>query len=102
MYKLEMSNFPQGQGNRGIARRRTQLYAAQAIPMIDTEIAGKSNLWMETICSIFPFPSIYTHNTAAGTSPAVLIPRHLPSILLENPDNKISHPRCFRWIRRWL
>ena len=32
----------------GIARRRTVLYAAQAIPLIDAEIAGKGNLWTET------------------------------------------------------
>ena len=43
-----MSNFPQGQGNQGIARRRTFMYAAQEIPQIDAEIAEKGHLWMET------------------------------------------------------
>ncbi|MFY9706643.1 MAG: hypothetical protein WCA42_10770 [Desulfobacterales bacterium] len=33
----------------GIARRQTVLYAAQAIPPIDAEIAEKGHLWMETI-----------------------------------------------------
>jgi hypothetical protein len=32
----------------GIARRQTVLYAAQAIPSIDGEIAKKGHLWMET------------------------------------------------------
>jgi hypothetical protein len=32
----------------GIARRKTVLYAAQAIPPIDAEIAEKGHLWMET------------------------------------------------------
>jgi hypothetical protein len=32
----------------GIARRQTVLYAAQAIPPIDAEIAEKGHLWMET------------------------------------------------------
>jgi hypothetical protein len=32
----------------GIARRQTVLYAAQAIPSIDAEIAEKGHLWMET------------------------------------------------------
>ena len=44
----EMSNFLQGQGNQEIVRRRTLLYVAQAIPKINTEIAGKGHLWMET------------------------------------------------------
>ena len=41
-----MSNFLQGQGNQGIARRRT-LYAAQARPQIDAEIAkkGRFRIW---------------------------------------------------------
>ena len=32
----------------GIARRQTVLYAAQAIPPIDAEIAEKGHLWTET------------------------------------------------------
>ena len=44
-----MGIFPQGQGNQGIVRRRTQLYAAQAIPMIDTEIAEKCHLRKKAI-----------------------------------------------------
>jgi hypothetical protein len=32
----------------GIARRRTVLYAAQAIPLIDAVIAEKGHLWTET------------------------------------------------------
>jgi len=32
----------------GIARWQTVLYAAQAIPPIDAEIAEKGDLWMET------------------------------------------------------
>ncbi|MGB5620358.1 MAG: hypothetical protein WBM78_26195 [Desulfobacterales bacterium] len=32
----------------GIARRQTVLYATQAIPSIDAEIAEKGHLWMET------------------------------------------------------
>ena len=35
----EMSNFTQGQGNRGIARKRTLLYVAQAIPKIYPPLA---------------------------------------------------------------
>jgi hypothetical protein len=31
----------------GIARRRTVLYAAQAIPPIDAEIVEKGHLWTE-------------------------------------------------------
>ena len=42
-----MSNLPQGQGNQGIARRRTSR-AAQEIPKIDVEIAAKGHLWIET------------------------------------------------------
>ena len=34
--------------NGGIARRQTVLYAAQAIPPNDAEIAGKGHLWTET------------------------------------------------------
>jgi hypothetical protein len=37
----ETSNFSQGQGNQEIVRRRTRLYAAQAISKIDAEIAEK-------------------------------------------------------------
>jgi hypothetical protein len=44
-----MSNFLQVQGNQVIARRRTVLYAAQTIPLIDAEIAEKGHLWTETI-----------------------------------------------------
>jgi hypothetical protein len=32
----------------GIARRRTVLYAAQAIPLIDAEIPENGHLWTET------------------------------------------------------
>ena len=32
----------------GIARGQTVLYAAQIIPPIDAEIAGKGRLWKET------------------------------------------------------
>ena len=35
----------------GIARWQTVLYAAQAIPPIDAEIAGKGHLWTETSSS---------------------------------------------------
>jgi hypothetical protein len=34
--------------NGGIARRQTVVYAAQAIPPNDAEIAGKGHLWTET------------------------------------------------------
>ena len=44
----EMSNFVQGQGNQGIARRRTFTYVAQEIPKIDVEIVAKGHLWVET------------------------------------------------------
>ena len=58
-----MSNFLQVQENQGIARRRTVLYAAQAIPqtchvfsVIDADlsrsrrgIAEKGHLWTDTI-----------------------------------------------------
>jgi hypothetical protein len=40
----EMSNFLQGQRNREIVRRCTQLYIAQAILKIDAEIAEKGHL----------------------------------------------------------
>jgi hypothetical protein len=43
-----MCNFLQVQGNQGIVRRQTVLYAAQAIPPIDAEIAEKGHLWTET------------------------------------------------------
>ena len=43
IFKREMRNFSQDQGNRGIAQRRTLSYAAQAIPMIDTDIAENSH-----------------------------------------------------------
>jgi hypothetical protein len=43
-----MCNFLQVQEISGIARRRTVLYAAQAIPPIDAEVAEKGHLWMET------------------------------------------------------
>jgi len=39
----KMRNFPEGQGKREIARRRTPLYVAQAIPKIDAEIAEKGH-----------------------------------------------------------
>jgi hypothetical protein len=48
--KLEMRNFSQDQGNRGISfsrgtmhRAPTALYVAQVIPMIDTDIAENSH-----------------------------------------------------------
>jgi hypothetical protein len=44
----EMIHFSQDQGNQGIARRRTESYAAQGIPQIDAEIAEKGHFWMET------------------------------------------------------
>jgi len=44
-----MSNFPQVQGNQVTARWRTVLYAAQAIPLIDAEIAEEGHLWTEAI-----------------------------------------------------
>jgi hypothetical protein len=49
VFTLEMNNFPQGQGNQGIARRRTQLYAAQAIPKNDTEIAEKGHFCLGSV-----------------------------------------------------
>ena len=36
----------------GIARRRTVLYATQAIPLIDAEIAEKGHLWTETRATV--------------------------------------------------
>ena len=44
---LETSNLLQGQGNQGIARRRTW-YVAQASPQIDAEIAKKGRFRAET------------------------------------------------------
>jgi len=48
----EISNFGQAQGNQGIARRHTAMYAAQEIPQIDTEIAQKGHFRMETILPV--------------------------------------------------
>ena len=47
VFILETSNFLQGQGNQGFARRRTS-YVAQARPQIDAEIAKKGRFRMET------------------------------------------------------
>jgi hypothetical protein len=41
--------FSQVQGSGSIARWQTVLYAAQAVPPIDAEIAEKGHLWTETI-----------------------------------------------------
>ena len=47
VFNSEMRNFPQDQGNLGIARRRTRLYVAQAILKIDTEVAENGHFWIE-------------------------------------------------------
>jgi hypothetical protein len=44
--------FGQAQGNQGIARRHTAMYAAHEIPQIDTEIAQKGHFRMETIYNL--------------------------------------------------
>jgi hypothetical protein len=38
----EISNFSQGQGNQGIARRRISWYVAQGIPQIDPREIGSA------------------------------------------------------------